>query len=68
MELAFSDWMILAKVVKGPLVNTVTLDPKSSDRIMDFHTSNANCCLSSGWLVSRGAPKFTEFSAVYLNQ
>lgn len=58
----------LAVVVNGPFVNRVTLDPGTSDSITDCHISRARGCLSSGRSVSRGAPNFTEFSAVYLKQ
>ena len=58
--------IICAKFVNGPLVNTVTLALGFSDFTIDFQTSKADGCLSSGLPVSLGAPNFTEFSAVYL--
>jgi hypothetical protein len=58
---------IFAKLVKGPLVNTVILDPAGfSVCNIDSQISIARGCLSSGWSVSLGAPNLTEFSAVYL--
>lgn len=39
---------ILAKLVKGPLVNIVILDAGSRDSVTDFQISNARGCLSSG--------------------
>lgn len=64
----FLEEIILAKLVRGPLANMVILDPGSRVCAMESQISNARGCLSSGCSVSRGAPYFTEFSAVYLEQ
>lgn len=66
MELEFFSERMLAKLVSGPLVKIVIFCPGSMVFTVECQTSNANGCLSSGWSVSLGAPKFTEFSAVYL--
>lgn len=67
MELMFLIDTTFAKLVNGPLVNTVTLDPGFNVCNIDSQISIACGCLSSGWSVSLGAPNFLEFSAVYLN-
>lgn len=66
-DLAFLfDKISLAKLVKGPLVSNVILDPESNVFRIDSQISGASDCLRSGLSVSLGAPYFTEFSAVYL--
>lgn len=43
-----SERMIFAKVVKGPLVNMVILDPGTSDFTTESQISSASGCLSPG--------------------
>jgi len=62
----FPSRISFAILVNGPFAKIVIFNPGSSDFTTDSNTSNARGCLSSGWSVFRGAPNFTEFSAVYL--
>ena len=69
IELAFvSASIIFAKVVNGPLVKMVILDPRSIDYTINFQTSSASGCLRCGKSVVRGAPNSTEYFAVYLQK
>jgi hypothetical protein len=60
--------MILATFVRGSLVRIVIFSLGSSCSLIDCQTSKANGCRNSGWSVFLGAPRCTEFSAVYLNR
>lgn len=44
----FFDDKILARLVKGPFVNKVILDPGSRVLVVESQISNARGCLSSG--------------------